>query len=238
MAIKAIFFDAAGTLIKPARRVGESYASVAAKYGIPVAAAEIAERFRFCFDASPPLAFPGADESAIAALERQWWRELVVRVLHPWAPFDRFDEYFAELFQYFAGSAAWTLYPEVAETLAILKQRGLVLDVISNFDSRLFGILSGLGIADFFDGVFVSTRVGYAKPDRRIFEAALRAHGLEPHEALHVGDSLTHDVGGARDAGMEALLVDRAAQTDAPVPRKVVTSLTSVVAAVQADNAA
>jgi putative hydrolase of the HAD superfamily len=228
MAIKAVFFDAAGTLIKPARRVGESYASVASKYGIAVAPADIAERFRLCFDASPPLAFPGADDSAIAALERQWWKDLVVRVLHPWGPFDRFDEYFAELFQYFAGSAAWTLYPEVPETLATLKQHGLVLDVISNFDSRLIGILSGLGVADLFDGIFVSTRVGYAKPDRRIFEAALRAHGLEPHEALHVGDSLTHDVRGASDAGMKALLVDRSAEVDLASARKL-TNLLDIV---------
>jgi putative hydrolase of the HAD superfamily len=228
MAIKAVFFDAAGTLIKPARRVGESYASVASKYGIAVAPADITERFRSCFDGSPPLAFPGALDSAIPALERQWWKDLVVRVLEPWGPFDRFDEYFAELFEYFAGSAAWALYPDARETLGALKQRGLILDVISNFDSRLIGILSGLGVADFFDGIFVSTRVGHAKPDHRIFEAALRAHGLKPHEALHVGDSLTHDVHGASEAGLQALLVDRGAEAALPTARKI-TGLKSIL---------
>jgi putative hydrolase of the HAD superfamily len=235
MAIKAVFFDAAGTLIKPARRVGESYASVAGKYGITVAPAAVAERFRCCFDASPPLAFPDADDAAIAALERQWWKNLVLRVLHPWGPFERFDDYFAELFQYFADSAAWTLYPEVPETLAALKQRGLLLQVISNFDSRLIGILGGLGVGDLFDGIFVSTRVGFAKPDRRIFQAALRARGLEPYEALHVGDSLTHDVHGATDAGMKALLVDRSAQPDLAAAQKIITSLKSILGAVQDD---
>ena len=61
--------------------------------------------------------------------------------------FQRFDEYFAELFAYFAQPKAWTLYPEVTETLSALEKRGMILSVISNFDSRLIGILEGLGAA-------------------------------------------------------------------------------------------
>jgi putative hydrolase of the HAD superfamily len=80
MAIKAIFFDAAGTLIKPASRVGESYALIAKKYGKNVSTPEISERFRLCFDSAPPLAFPAANETDIENLERDWWRQLVLRV--------------------------------------------------------------------------------------------------------------------------------------------------------------
>ena len=118
MAIKAVFFDAAGTLIKPARRVGESYALLAEKYGLHAAPSEVMERFRCCFNAAPPLAFPGANLSHLSALEREWWRNLVLRVFGPWGRFDRFDDYVAELFEYFAGAAAWQLYPEVAPTLS------------------------------------------------------------------------------------------------------------------------
>jgi putative hydrolase of the HAD superfamily len=228
MRTKAIFFDAAGTLIKPARRVGESYAAVAGKYGLEVAPAELANRFRSCFDASPPLAFPGAGDARLAALERAWWKDLVLRVFEPWRPFERFDDYFSELFEYFAGSEAWALYPEVLETLTALKQRGLILDVISNFDSRLIRILAGLGASHWFDQIFVSTRVGYAKPDRRIFEAALREHGIAPQEAVHVGDSWINDVRGARDAGLHAVFVDRGTEgTLTSSPR--VSSLNEIV---------
>jgi len=59
MAIRGIFLDAAGTLIQPVRRVGESYALLAKKYGVEISPAEITERFRICFDEAPPLAFPG-----------------------------------------------------------------------------------------------------------------------------------------------------------------------------------
>lgn len=216
MAVKAVFFDAAGTLIKPARRVGESYALLAEKYGLHVAPSELAERFRCCFSAAPPLAFPGASRSHLSALEREWWRNLVSRVFGPWGRFERFDDYFAELFEYFAGAAAWELYPEVVPTLSALKGRGLALDVISNFDSRLRGILAGLGVAECFDEVFVSSAVGHAKPDRRIFQAALNKHGLTPGQAAHIGDSESKDIRGATDAGLTAILIDRDARQSSP----------------------
>ena len=209
MAIKAIFFDAAGTLIKPARRVGETYAVLAQKYGVEPSAAEITERFRLCFHSAPPLAFPGTPATRIEDLERAWWKELVRRVFEPWDGFQRFDNYFAELFAYFAQPDAWALYPEVAETLPVLERRGLVLGVISNFDSRLIGILQGLGAAHWFEHIFVSSRVGYAKPDRQIFHTALERHSLEAGDALHVGDSEEKDLLGANRAGLKGVLVER-----------------------------
>ncbi len=185
---------------------------IAGKYGMNVAPAEITERFRYCFKASLPLAFPGATASQLTALERAWWKDLVLRVFEPWGRFERFDDYFAELFEYFAGAAAWVLYPEVPATLAALKERGLGLDVISNFDSRLHRILAGLGIADHFDAVFVSSAVGHAKPDPRIFQAALQKHGLDAAQAAHIGDSESNDVRGASSVGLKAILVDRSCQ--------------------------
>ena len=56
-----------------------------------------------------------------------------------------------------------------------LKEQGLILDVISNFDSRLTGILEGLGVVRYLDRIFVSSRIGYAKPAREIFQAGLDA---------------------------------------------------------------
>jgi len=209
MAVKAVFFDAAGTLIKPVRRVGESYAQVAKKFDMDVSPAQLSERFRVCFGAAAPLAFPGAPDAEINGLERDWWKGLVRKIFEPWEPVERFDDYFAELFDYFARPDSWALYPEVLETLLALKQRGLILDVLSNFDSRLIGILHGLGAGRWFDDIIISSRAGHAKPDRRIFAAALAKHGLEPNSAAHVGDSEEKDLCGANDAGLMGILVDR-----------------------------
>ena len=155
------------------------------------------------------LAFPGASAVAIEDLERVWWKELVRRVWEPWNRFRQFDEYFDELFAYFAQPKAWTLYPEVTETLSALEKRGIILSVISNFDSRLIGILEGLGVAHSFEHIFVSSRVGYAKPDRQIFHIALERHNLKASDAVHVGDSEEKDLHGANKAGLKGVLVDR-----------------------------
>ena len=216
MALKAIFFDAAGTLIKTARPVGESYALLAKKYGMEVSPVEVAGRFRSCFSSAPPLAFPKAQAKELQDLERAWWKELVRRIFEPWGAFTHFNDYFSELFGHFGRAEAWSLYPEAIETLSVLRGRGFILEVISNFDSRLFGILDGLGIASWFDSVVISSRVGYAKPAPEIFHAALGLHHLKAEEALHIGDSPDKDAAGASSAGLTGVLLDRnsRAQTD------------------------
>ena len=229
MATQAVFFDAAGTLIKPTNSVGQSYASIAENYGLRVAPAELFNRFRVCFDSAAPLAFPGAAPATISALEQDWWKQLVRRIFEPFGPFDRFDAYFDELFAYFARPASWELYPEAIETLRALRERGLELAVVSNFDSRLRNILEGLGAASWFDGIFVSSAVGYAKPDRRIFDFVIKSRQLVATNVLHVGDSVTNDIGGATNAGVKAILVDRKGAHEADtIPR--VASLNEILA--------
>lgn len=209
MASKAIFFDAAGTLFDTVRPVGEIYALLANKHGMEVSGKQIGERFRTCFSSSPPLAFPGADAKELQNLERAWWKELVRKIFEPWGSFARFDHYFSELFAHFAKPDAWSLFPETEETLSALKERGFILEVISNFDSRLFGILEGLRIASWFDSVVISSRVGYAKPAPEIFQNALGLYRLKAEEVMHVGDSLENDAAGASAAGLTGVLLDR-----------------------------
>jgi putative hydrolase of the HAD superfamily len=221
MTIKAVFFDAAGTLMKTTRGVGESYATFAGRYGVHVAPAEITERFRVCFDKASRLAFPDAPADAVNHLEREWWKLLVAQVFEPWGPFEKFDDFFAELFAYFAEPGAWSLYPEVLDTVAALKQHGLELSVISNFDSRLVKILHGLGAGPCFEQIFVSSRVGYAKPEPQIFHAALRHHRLAPENGLHVGDSEINDRQGAKNAGLRGVLVDRRSPADPSDPDRI-----------------
>src|SRR5262245_55906432 len=233
MAIKAVYFDAAGTLIKPARRVGESYAAIAEKDGKKLAPSDLFERFRVCFDGAPSLAFPDAATDQIESLECDWWKNLVRQIFEPFGRFDNFDGYFAELFNYFATPNAWVLFPEVLDTLAVLEQRGLTLAVISNFDSRLVRILDGLGIGPWFADVFVSSRVGFAKPDRRIFDVALNRHGLRAGSAIHVGDSENNDLYGARNAGLKALLIDRRPFSEAAHDRLM--SLRDIIVHIDAD---
>ena len=211
-AFKTIFFDAAGTLMKPVRPVGQSCALFAENYGVKVSPAEIARRFHACFSSAPPLAFPNAEAKEIQILEQGWWKDLVRKVFAPYGPFPRYDEYFAELFAYFGRADSWVLFPETLDTLAALKKKRVTLAVISNFDSRLFTILQGLGVSSCFESIVISSRAGHAKPDPRIFHHALALHRTEARKALHIGDSPDKDAAAAKNAGLTGVLLDRKAR--------------------------
>ncbi len=210
---KAVFLDAAGTLFQSTRPVAVSYAELAQRHGKSVSSEEVSVRFRHCFATAPPMAFPGSDGQRLEALERAWWHDVVRRIFEPAGPFPLFEDYFDELFAYFARSDSWVLYDDARATLDTLKRRGLILVMISNFDSRVLKIIRGLGVADYFDSVFISSSAGFAKPEAGIFHLALERHGITPDEAIHVGDSPETDVEGALRAGVRPVLLDRDGNT-------------------------
>ena len=210
--IQAVFFDAAGTLFHVKGSVAEIYLRHAEKYGVestPAMLNAVSAAFKRAFQDAPPPAFAVSQPSDIKRCERLWWFDIVHNVFYRAGMFEGFDEYFDEVFHAFEGTAYWALYPETLSVLKALKEYGVELGIISNFDSRLFTVLRGLGLADFFDTVTISTLAHAAKPSSRIFHCALEKHALDPDEAIHIGDSVRDDVEGACRAGLRGALVDR-----------------------------
>jgi putative hydrolase of the HAD superfamily len=233
-ALRAVTLDAAGTLIHPVRPVGELYAEVAARHGVQVAPVEVHRRFRDAFGAAPPLAFPPLDPEALRAAEKAWWRAVVARVFTG-IPFPDFDAYFDELFAFFARPSTWTLDPDTLPLLRGLRDRRLGIVVVSNFDSRVRGILTGLGLMPLFDRLTLSSEAGAAKPDPAIFAAALAPEGLAPAEVVHVGDTVREDFAGARAAGVAHVILVGAAALAADAPgAHVVTRLADVTPIIDA----
>lgn len=219
-----IFFDAAGTLFTVNGSVGERYARLARAYGKDVDVRALEAGFRRSFPNAPPLAFPGAPQEKLEELEKRWWRAVVYDIFSRFGTFPRFEDYFGALYASFARPEAWRLYPETQSTLTTLCERGYRLGVISNFDSRLFDLLDGLGIAERFDPIVASSHADAAKPAAAIFRQALAAADATAEQSVHVGDSYELDVAGARAAGLAAVLVDRGtparATTDCLVVRR------------------
>ncbi len=116
-------------------------------------------------------------------------------------------------------------YRESERVLEELKRTGVPLYALSNWDISLEGVIGGLGWRRFFDGLVVSAIVGAEKPDRVIFEEALRVAGVEPCRAVHVGNDPVSDVRGAAEAGIDAVLVDRKGGVDVPEATAVLTDL-------------
>jgi putative hydrolase of the HAD superfamily len=206
--IKAILFDAAGTLFFLTKTVGDHYALVGHEVGLDLDAQKLDRAFHTAWQQMPPR--PPIDEPRDDD-DKGWWRHLVDGVLDQAAPalreFDR-DNFFQVAYEHFAEAGVWELYPEVPNVLEKLHPR-FQLAVISNFDGRLRFILQHLGISKFFAHTFFSSELGADKPDPEIFRRALNLINLKPDEVLHVGDDPERDWQAATAAGLWVFRLNR-----------------------------
>jgi len=156
--IDAVLLDAAGTLIRPSAAVGETYALIAGRYGAVLESEKLAQAFGEVLAEMPVLAFDWATEGELQRLECDWWRTLVRRVVSlTGSSIGNFDAFFGDLYEHYALGHAWECFPEVPRVLEGLHARGCKLAVVSNFDSRLPGILRALGIHDRFEAIVYSS---------------------------------------------------------------------------------
>jgi putative hydrolase of the HAD superfamily len=106
-------------------------------------------------------------------------------------------------------SIRFTAYPDAAPALRRLRDAGLTLVCVSNWDISLQQVLDRCGLAELLDGAISSAAAGARKPDPAIFSAALELAHCQPGEAIHVGDTREEDVEGAEAADIRVLLLDR-----------------------------
>ncbi|MEO0828483.1 MAG: HAD-IA family hydrolase [Cyanobacteria bacterium J06635_15] len=209
---KVIFLDAVGTVFGVRGSVGQIYRDLAQTANVDVNAGILDKAFLKHFRAAPPMAFPKVERTQVPAHEYRWWHTIARQtfdaagVLPQFADFDRF---FADVYAYFAKADPWQVYPDTLKILEHWHHQGTPLGVVSNFDSRLNAVLDALDLKRFFSSVTFSTEVGAAKPDSRIFNAALAKHNCRPAEAWHIGDSREQDYEGAKAAGLHGIWIKR-----------------------------
>ena len=113
-------------------------------------------------------------------------------------------------------------YADAPATLTALREQGLLIGAVTNNPKPphlLAGLAEGLGLPDVFDVIVSSWELGWRKPHRVPFETALRTLGVEPHETVHVGDSLQNDIAPALELGMTAIYRDNGWPTPDTSPR-------------------
>ena len=207
--IKAVFFDLYQTLVRYDPPREQLIATTLGEYGIEAKPEQFvgplvaADEFIYQSMASRPLGQQSPEERMalyIRHLEILFEKagitvepSLIPRMLK------RMQEY----------QSSMVLFDDVAATLDDLKQRGIILGLISNVDTDMTDTLRGLGLADRLDVIMTSREAGATKPKPEIFLAALKKAGVETGESLFVGDQYEIDIAGARGAGMTGILLDR-----------------------------
>lgn len=193
--IRAVTFDAGGTLIEPWPSVGHVYAEIAARHGHGnIAPGELTRRFVDAWRGRKNFSYT-----------RTEWAAIVDESFGNLIPELPSRTFFPELYDHFVRAEAWRIYEDVIPTLATLSGKGLRLGVISNWDERLRPLLEALDLMRHFDVITVSQETGCTKPAREIFQTTADKLGFAPEEILHIGDSFREDVEGACAAGFRAL---------------------------------
>jgi putative hydrolase of the HAD superfamily len=228
--IRWVLFDAVGTLIYPDPPVAEVYHAAAREFGSRLTAHDLGPRFRTAL-ASEQAGRP-ADPSTLnrpptsEALERERWQRIVRQVIDD-VEGEAQRLLFERLWQHFALPEHWRLFEDVKPTLSELAARDFRLGIASNFDGRLHSIIAGHRPLQNCQAVFVSSEVGFAKPDPRFF-AAITAHlGVPPHQVLLVGDDPLTDISAGSNFGWQTVFLDRRHAEPSPATIHSLTSLSS-----------
>ena len=108
-------------------------------------------------------------------------------------------------------STTFQRFNDAIPCLMGLRERGIKLAILSNWDTSLHRCLEGQGLSPYFDAVFASLEEGVEKPDPGFFELGLKHFGVSAKETFHVGDDPIDDLKGARDFGIPCALLDRSA---------------------------
>lgn len=218
--IRAVLFDAVGTVLYPAPTVVESYWHWGREFGSRLTREEVRQRFRQAWDQQPRPDFELTEagiflgDSGITdeRNERRRWQRVVAQVFAEVPNADQ--ELFDQLWNHFARPSHWRLFPDAIEAWCELQRRGFVVGLASNFDQRLVGVCRELPPLDECSRVFHSADVGYVKPDCRFFASVANRLELTGREIVLVGDDWWNDYEGARDAGWHSIFLNRRLETE------------------------
>jgi putative hydrolase of the HAD superfamily len=207
--VSAVFFDVDFTLIYPGPTFqGEGYAAFGARYGMtlnPLMFAHAVRAASSILDAAQDHAY---DADIFVCYTRR-----IVEEMGGAGP--RLNECATEIYREWATCQHFILYDDVAPVLEVLASRGLKIGLISNSHRCLASFQEHFQLQGLITAAVSSSEHGYMKPHPSIFEAALTLAGVEARESLMVGDSIAHDIDGARRVGMRGVLVHR---SDDPAP--------------------
>jgi putative hydrolase of the HAD superfamily len=205
---RAVFFDLGGTLFSyrnMGRGGAEALMESARRLGVDAAPKDIGRAYR---DANRSVSkrYGQIDYYLHRDLFRDVFAEFAEALAVPFL--EEVFDWYAER-QREAVLDHLELREDCLETLAALRDRGLYLSIVSNIDDdHLEPLVAQSGLHDYLDHWTSSEQARSCKPHQLFFEVAREKAAVEAHEVLFVGDSPEHDIHGAKNAGMSAVLIE------------------------------
>jgi len=210
---RVVLIDVGDTMAKAHPSWLEVYSTVFDKYGIETEQAAFERAFRAAWS-------EWAHEGPFEATEEASFQRLTEldqlvfdRLGYPHLP----EAFFRDIDLAFRKRSAFFVFSDVIPALDAMQEAGLRLAVVSNWGWHAPELLQTLELARHFEVMSISARVGYQKPHAAIFEHALDLLDVGPEQAIHVGDDPQADVIGAREVGIEPVLIDRKGRIDSPI---------------------
>lgn len=201
--IEVVFLDAGGVLLYPD---WERVSRLLAKHGIAATAAKLAEAE---FIGKQRMDERGVTHTTGDIAEPDGYLGWVVKATGVTLDHEALHEAAQDFEEEHARDNLWSDMPgEVPGSLRRLRDAGYRLAVVSNAEPNLRRRIAAAGIEPFFETLVISAEVGSEKPDRPIFDEALRRMSVTAERTVHVGDFYSIDVVGARHAGITAVLLD------------------------------
>jgi len=233
--LRAVFLDIGETVMRPNPSWEDVYAIAFREFGVDVDIGELNAALRRAYHHGGWGMDGGFEPSEEASFERAAAMDAAAIAEMGLGPMP--ETFFRRLSELFMVTSHWHIFPDAYSTLTALEERGLVVGAVSNWVWSLPELLHALDLVEHFDFIAASSRIGYDKPHPRIFEWALEQAGVEPGEAIHVGDHIDADVLGAAGVGIRGVLIDRSQRHAAdviPEGTPVITSLDELLPIVDA----
>jgi HAD superfamily hydrolase (TIGR01549 family) len=200
LVLRAVVFDVDFTLARPGPDLGpQGYRQLGLRHGLDL----------------DPARYETARVAALTELERhpeldhdeEIWVLFTERIISGMGGTGETYACAVEMTRAWERAEHFELYDDALPALEDLRARGLLLGLLSNTARDLERFVAHHGLA--VDAVLTSHAHGKTKPHETIFRALLARLGVEPGEAVMVGDTIEDDVEGALAIGMRALLLDR-----------------------------
>jgi putative hydrolase of the HAD superfamily len=208
MGYAAVFFDAGETLVHPHPTFPDLFAAILQREGHDVDAETIRDRIHVVFDRFRTAAETNELWTTSPERSRRFWHDVYTIFLRDLGVPDG-NGLVDTVYREFTDLANYALFEDVPPTLDRLREAGLLLGVVSNFEEWLERLLEELGVRSYFSVRVISGVEGLEKPDPRIFELAMERAGVEAAASVYVGDNPEFDIDPALALGMFPVLIDR-----------------------------